>query len=102
MPEGNEERKRCEASDEGSIGERGFLDMNWRGMAKQLVTSADTYIVSLHEQTAENRNSTILLLATALAIDIVVQRNRGRSRQKNFTPSPLTHRSQSVATGRRR
>ena len=45
--------------------------MKWGGMAKELFTSADTYIVSLSEQTAESRIATILLLAAALAIDIV-------------------------------
>lgn len=52
-------------------GELGFVDMKWGGMAKEFFTSADTYIVSLDEQTAENRIATILLLAAALAIDIV-------------------------------
>lgn len=51
--------------------ELGFVDMKWGGMAKEFFTSADTYMVSLDEQTAENRIATILLLAAALAIDIV-------------------------------
>lgn len=52
-------------------GELGFVDMKWGGMAKELFTSADTYIVSLNEKTAQSRIATILLLAAALAIDIV-------------------------------
>lgn len=51
--------------------ELGLVDMKWGGIAKELFTSADTYIVSLNEKTAESRIATILLLAAALAIDIV-------------------------------
>ena len=56
--------------------ELGFVDMKWGGMAKELFTSADTYIVSLDEKTAESRIATILLLAAALAIDIVFKETK--------------------------
>ena len=51
--------------------ELGLVDMKWGGIGKELFTSADTYIVSLGEQASQNRVATILLLAAALAIDIV-------------------------------
>ncbi|MBD3675740.1 MAG: oxidoreductase [Planctomycetaceae bacterium] len=51
--------------------ELGLVDMKWGGIGKELFTSADTYMVSLDEDAAQNRIATILLLAAALAIDIV-------------------------------
>jgi len=51
--------------------ELGLVDMKWGGIGKELFTSADTYMVSLGEQASQSRIATILLLAAALAIDIV-------------------------------
>ncbi len=54
-----------------SGGEMGVVTKKWAGMAKELFTSADTYMVSLDEKAADSRPATILMLAAALAIDIV-------------------------------
>ncbi len=51
--------------------EMGLVTKKWAGLAKELFTSADTYAVSIHEDAGTDRDRTILLLAAALAIDIV-------------------------------
>jgi uncharacterized protein YxjI len=51
--------------------EMGLVTKKWGGLAKELFTSADTYAVSIHEDLGADRTRTILLLAAALAIDIV-------------------------------
>ena len=56
------------ASDGAEIG---LVTKQWGGLAKELFTSADTYIVSISEGAPDNRDVRILLLAAALAIDIV-------------------------------
>lgn len=51
--------------------EIGVVTKKWAGIAKELFTSADTYMVSLDAKAADSRPATILMLAAALAIDIV-------------------------------
>ena len=51
--------------------ELGLVAKQWGGIAKELFTSADTYIVSISDALAGDRAAKILLLAAALAIDIV-------------------------------
>jgi len=51
--------------------EMGLVTKKWGGLAKELFTSADTYAVSIHDEAGADRDRTILLLAAALAIDIV-------------------------------
>lgn len=51
--------------------ELGLVTKQWGGIAKELFTSADTYAVSINDDAGADRNRTILLLAAALAIDIV-------------------------------
>jgi len=51
--------------------EMGLVTKKWGGLAKELFTSADTYAVSIHDGAGADRSRTILLLAAALAIDIV-------------------------------
>ena len=51
--------------------EIGKVTMKWGGVAKELFTSADTYMVSLTGSSGENQVIKILLLSAALAIDIV-------------------------------
>jgi uncharacterized protein YxjI len=51
--------------------ELGLVTKKWAGLAKELFTSADTYAVSIHEDAGADRSRAILLLAAALAIDIV-------------------------------
>ena len=55
----------------GQGGEVGLVTKKWGGLAKELFTSADTYAVSIAESAGEDRATRILLLAAALAIDIV-------------------------------
>lgn len=57
--------------------EVGKVTKKWAGIAKELFTSADTYMVALDEKMAGNRAATILLLAAALAIDIVYKEAKG-------------------------
>ena len=52
-------------------GEIGLVTKKWGGLAKELFTSADTYAVSIAESGGEDRTTRILLIAAALAIDIV-------------------------------
>jgi uncharacterized protein YxjI len=52
-------------------GEIGVVTKKWGGLAKELFTSADTYAVSIAQSGGEDRTTRILLLAAALAIDIV-------------------------------
>jgi uncharacterized protein YxjI len=51
--------------------EIGLVTKKWGGLAKELFTSADTYAVSISEAAGDDRATRILLLAAALAIDIV-------------------------------
>jgi uncharacterized protein YxjI len=55
----------------GQGGEIGLVTKKWGGLAKELFTSADTYAVSIAESAGDGRATRILLLAAALAIDIV-------------------------------
>ncbi len=55
----------------GQGGEVGLVTKKWGGLAKELFTSADTYAVSIADSAGEDRATRILLLAAALAIDIV-------------------------------
>jgi len=54
-----------------SGGEIGIVTKKWGGIAKELFTSADTYIVNLTGAEASDHALRILLLAAALSIDIV-------------------------------
>ena len=56
--------------------EIGLVTKKWGGLAKELFTSADTYAVSITEGAAEGRDARILLLAAALAIDVVYKEKR--------------------------
>jgi uncharacterized protein YxjI len=51
--------------------EMGVVTKKWAGLGKALFTSADNYIVAINEDMAEAENVKMLLLAAALAIDIV-------------------------------
>lgn len=57
--------------------ELGVISRKWGGMAKELFTSADTYIVSISDQAAGSRVTNTLLLAAALAIDVVYKESNG-------------------------
>lgn len=51
--------------------EMGLVAKKWAGIAKELFTSADTYLVQIHEAAGADRTMTILLLAACLAVDII-------------------------------
>lgn len=51
--------------------ELGIVTKKWGGVAKELFTSADTYMVSLTGASGAGPVAKILLLAAALAIDVV-------------------------------
>jgi uncharacterized protein YxjI len=51
--------------------ELGQVTKKWGGLMKELFTSADNYVVSVSPHLAEQPIAKMLLLAAALAIDIV-------------------------------
>lgn len=56
--------------------EIGMIAKKWGGIAKELLTSADAYMVRIGEAVGDSRPARILLLAAALAIDIVFKESR--------------------------
>ncbi len=56
--------------------ELGSVDQKWAGLGKELFTSADTYAVSLSDSLQGNRTAATLLLAAALAIDVVYKEGK--------------------------
>jgi uncharacterized protein YxjI len=57
--------------------ELGVVTKKWAGLGKALFTSADNYIVSLNENVGDEHHAKMLLLAAALAIDIVYYEENG-------------------------
>lgn len=58
--------------------ELGQVNKKWGGVLKELFTSADTYMVEVSEDLAEQPVAKMLVLAAALAIDIIFKsENRG-------------------------
>jgi uncharacterized protein YxjI len=53
----------------------GTITKKWAGMAKELFTSADKYLVTIDEQYAEDRNK-MNIVATAITIDMVLKENK--------------------------
>jgi uncharacterized protein YxjI len=51
--------------------ELGVVTKKWAGIGKELFTSADNYLVAIHPGDADATATKVLLLAAALAIDIV-------------------------------
>ncbi|MCI0684708.1 MAG: hypothetical protein L0Y71_21635 [Gemmataceae bacterium] len=56
--------------------ELGEVTKKWAGLGKELFTSADNYIVSIDDDLADQPVAKCLLLAAALAIDIVYKEHR--------------------------
>lgn len=56
--------------------ELGLVTKQWAGIAKELFTSADTYMVSLTGARGGGPVAKILLLAAALAVDVVFKEGR--------------------------
>jgi uncharacterized protein YxjI len=57
--------------------ELGIITKKWAGFAKELFTSADNYIVVIDDSLADQPIAKMLLLAAALAIDIVFHEHQG-------------------------
>ena len=57
--------------------ELGEVTKKWAGLGKELFTSADNYIVSIDDELADQPVAKCLLLAAALAIDIVYKEQAG-------------------------
>lgn len=51
--------------------ELGTITKKWSGLGKELFTSADNYMISINEETGDNRAVKALLLAAGIAIDTV-------------------------------
>lgn len=51
--------------------ELGSVGKKWAGMAKEMFTSADNYVIGLNDAGRSKKNSNQLLLAAGLAIDII-------------------------------
>lgn len=51
--------------------ELGTVTKKWAGIAKELFTSADNYVVSLNPEVGERESGNMLLLAAGLAVDII-------------------------------
>lgn len=51
--------------------ELGSVGKKWAGLAKELFTSADNYVIALNDAAKTKKNSNLLLLAAGLAIDII-------------------------------
>ncbi len=61
----------------GNNGEElGRVTKKWAGLGKELLTSADNYIISINESAGTYHNTTILLLAAGLAIDMVFKERK--------------------------
>lgn len=51
--------------------EIGTVSKQWAGMAKEIFTSADNYLIDINAEVAANPVSKILLLAAGLAVDMI-------------------------------
>ncbi|MBM4073568.1 MAG: oxidoreductase [Planctomycetes bacterium] len=51
--------------------ELGTVAKKWAGLAKELFTSADNYVIALNDDVDEREGGNMLLLAAGLAIDII-------------------------------
>ena len=61
----------------GNNGEElGRVTKKWAGLGRELLTSADSYIISINESAGTYHNTTILLLAAGLAIDMVFKERK--------------------------
>ena len=56
--------------------EVGSVTKKWAGLAKELFTSADNYVVSVSKELANNPVAKMLLLGATLAIDVIFHENK--------------------------
>src|SRR4051812_1750234 len=52
--------------------ELGRVSKQWAGMAKEFFTSADNYVVAVHDEFANDAKTKMLLLAAALTVDMLM------------------------------
>jgi len=57
--------------------ELGKVTKKWGGMAKELFTSADTYMIDIDEDLHDQPVAKMLVLAAAISIDIIFKSNKG-------------------------
>lgn len=57
--------------------ELGTVAKQWAGLAKEMFTSADNYVIALADDQAANPAGNMLLLAAGLAIDIIYKEAKG-------------------------
>lgn len=57
--------------------ELGVVTKKWAGLAKEMFTSADNYVVSISDDLADQPTAKMLLLAAALAEDVVFKEGKG-------------------------
>jgi hypothetical protein len=55
--------------------ELGNVSKSWAGLGRELFTSADNYVLSIHDDLEDQPIAKMLLLAAALAVDIVYYEN---------------------------
>jgi uncharacterized protein YxjI len=51
--------------------ELGTVTKKWAGLAKELFTSADNYVITISEEVEEKEDGNMLLLAAGLAVDVI-------------------------------
>jgi len=59
--------------------EVGKVTKKWRGVMKEIFTSADAFLVTVNEKFAEQRMAKILLLAAAVAVDMIFKEDKSSS-----------------------
>ncbi len=65
---------------EGARGELlGTVGKQWAGIAREVFTSADRYVVGIEPPAQQNANLKTLVIATAIAIDSVFKESGGRT-----------------------
>jgi uncharacterized protein YxjI len=57
--------------------ELGTVTKKWAGLAKELFTSADNYVIALNDRVEKLPEGNMLLLAAGLAIDIIYKEGKG-------------------------
>jgi uncharacterized protein YxjI len=56
--------------------ELGTITKKWAGLGKELLTSADNYVIALNDQRHFRADDTLLLLAAGIAIDVVFKERK--------------------------
>ena len=51
--------------------EMGTVAKKWAGLAKEMFTSADNYVINLNDSFKQTETANMLLLAAGLAVDLI-------------------------------